>query len=53
MSENDKCITCKLKVALERAIDEAEKAQEYYLEQVKKVNETLAKYSKKLEELGK
>ena len=36
---------------LEKALEDARKAQEYYLDQVKKVNETLAKYNKKIDEL--
>ena len=38
---------------LKKAIEEARKAQEYYLAQVKRVNETLAKYTQKIDELEK
>ena len=38
---------------LEKAIEDARKAQEYYLTQVEEVNKTLAKYNKKIDELEK
>ena len=41
------------KHTLKKAIEAAQKAQEYYLAQVKKVNETLAKYTRKIDELEK
>lgn len=40
-------------LVLEKAIEDARKTQEYYLAQVQKVNETLAKYTRKMDELEK
>ena len=53
--KEDKCKDCPFRIAFDVAVMEAtkdaRKAQEYYLSQVKKVNETLAKYSKRIDEL--
>lgn len=47
------CDKCKLKQILKKATKDAKETQEYYLAQVKKVNETLAKYNQKIDELEK
>ena len=51
----DKCEKCPFRIAFDVAVmeatEDARKAQEYYLGQVKKVNETLTKYNKKIDEL--
>ena len=55
--KEDKCEKCPFRIAFDAAVmeatEEARKVQEHYLSQVKKVNETLAKYTKKLEESDK
>jgi len=55
--EKDKCNDCPFRATFDRVVmeatEDARKAQEYYLAQVKKVNETLAKYNKKIEKLDK
>jgi hypothetical protein len=53
--EKDKCEKCPFRIAFDavvmEATEDARKAQEHYLGQIKKVNETLTKYNKKIEEL--
>lgn len=51
MAEVDKCDKCKLKEVLNRAIKDANRLQEEYIFKVREVNKTLAKYTKKIEEL--
>lgn len=55
--KEDKCEKCPFKIAFDAAVmeatEDARKAQNYYLSQLKKVNETLAKYTKKIDELKK
>ena len=54
--KEDVCEKCPFKIAFDEAVmeatEDARKAQERYLTGVEKVNETLAKYTKKIEELG-
>jgi len=55
--KEDKCEKCPFKMAFDAAVaeatEDARKAQESYLTGVGKVNETLAKYTNKIEELYK
>lgn len=49
----DKCEKCKFRDILIKATEEANQSKAYYDSQVKKVNETISKYTKKIEELDK
>jgi len=53
--KEDKCEDCPFRMAFDKTVmkatEDARKIQEYYLAQVKKVNETLTKYNQKIDEL--
>jgi len=49
-SEN-KCDKCILKITLQESIEETRKTQECYLKRIEIANKTIAKYTKKLDEL--